>query len=84
MVLNSIRNIIAAFSVGVDASFGDMIAKEEQNSLNNSFKIFEGIYFTVTTILFTATMVLIMPFINLYVGNITDVNYIRPVFSYST
>ena len=82
MVLNSIRNVIAAFSVGVDASFGDMIAKEEQNSLNNSFKIFEGIYFTVTTILFTATLVLIMPFINLYVGNITDVNYIRPVFSY--
>ncbi len=82
LVVNGVKNLVQAFTGGVDASFGDMIAKGEKEALNNSFKVYELFYFTLTTIIFIATFLLIVPFITVYTRGITDANYIRPVFAY--
>lgn len=83
LVINSIKNIICyPFIGGVDAAFGDMIAKDENNTLNKSFKVFEGIYLTISSIVFISTLFLIIPFIKVYTSGITDVNYIRKTFAY--
>ena len=82
MVVSGIKNIIQALTGGVDASFGDMIAKGEKENLNRSFKTYEGFYFTLSTIICTATLLLILPFVSVYTKGITDADYIRPVFSY--
>lgn len=82
LVVNGVKSLVQAFAVGVDASFGDMIAKGEKESLNNSFKIYELFYNTIATIVFVATLLLILPFISVYTRGITDANYCRPIFAY--
>lgn len=80
LVVTGIKKVISSFTSGIDALFGNMIAKEETEKLNNSFKIYETIYFTVITIIFICTLQLITPFVNIYTNGITDINYNRPLF----
>ncbi|MBQ3415914.1 MAG: polysaccharide biosynthesis C-terminal domain-containing protein [Clostridia bacterium] len=82
MVINKIKDIVKSFTGGIDATFGDMIAKEEKKSLKKNFEKYEVIYLTIATILFSTTMFLIIPFVSVYTKEIKDVNYIRPVFAY--
>lgn len=80
LVVKGIKAIIGAFSGGIDATFGDMIAKKETNNLRQKFSIYETIYNTVSTIAFTSAIVLITPFISVYMKGTTDADYIRPLF----
>ena len=82
LVVKGVVSIIQSFSNGIDASFGDMIAKNEYDNLNKKFNMYEVLYFTVITIIFTCTIVLITPFISVYTRGITDANYIRYLFGY--
>ena len=80
-VVKGIKNMVQAMTGGVDASFGDMIAKGEKDNLNKSFKVYELFYFTLITIIYIVAMILIIPFIAVYTKGITDANYYRPVFA---
>ena len=82
MITKGVKSIISAFSGGIDASFGDMIAKNEKDTLNKSFSTYELFYFTIITICYSCTMLLIVPFVSVYMKGITDANYIRPLFGY--
>lgn len=82
LVVRGIKSIIQAFTGGIDASFGDMMAKDEKEQLNKSFNIYEIFYFTITTIAYACTLLLIVPFIKVYTSGINDANYIRPAFAY--
>lgn len=81
LILNGVKNIILAFASGIDASFGSMMANGEEEHLRKSFKIYELFYFSVVTIVFSATLVLIVPFVKVYTYGITDANYIVPIFA---
>lgn len=81
MIIESVKNVVKSFVRGVDAAFGDMIAKDERENLNRNFKIYEAFYFTVTTIVFSAALFLIIPFVSIYTKGINDANYIRPTFA---
>lgn len=80
LVVKGVKALISAFSSGLDASFGDMISKKEDDNLRNKFEIYEIIYFMICTVLFACSIVLIVPFIKIYTHNIHDANYIRPLF----
>ena len=80
-VVNGIKNVVQALTGGVDASFGDMIAKNEIDNLNRSFRTYELFYFTLITIVYIITTVMILPFIKVYTSGITDTNYYRPAFA---
>lgn len=80
IVIKGIKNIIQAFNNGIDASFGDMIAKKEQEALNKRFSAYELFYHTVAAILFISTIVLITPFVSVYMNGVTDADYVRPIF----
>lgn len=82
LIVNGIKNLVQAFTGGVDASFGDMIAKGEKVLLNKSFKVYELFYFTIVTIIFSVTLITIVPFVSVYTRGITDANYYRPIFAY--
>ena len=81
-IISGIKNFIQAFSSGVEASFGNMIANKEKDNLNIKFRVYELIYFSLVTIIFACTIVLILPFIGIYTKGVEDANYYRPVFSY--
>ena len=59
-----------------------MIANNEKENLNKKFGMYEILYNTINTILFTCAMILIVPFISIYTNGITDANYIRYTFGY--
>ena len=80
LVVNGIKKIIQSFTIGIDAIFGDMLVKNEKSNLNKKFSAYEFVYFSITTIVFTSTIILIVPFILVYTSGIKDVNYIRPLF----
>ena len=80
LVVKGIKSLIQAFTSGIDALFGDMIAKNEKDNLNKKFSIYEVLYNMVSVITFTSTIVLIVPFISIYTKGITDANYVRYVF----
>lgn len=82
LVVNGVKSLVQAFIGGIDAAFGDMIAKGEKEALNKNFKTYELFYFTLTTIIFTVTLLMILPFVSVYTKGIVDANYYRPMFAY--
>lgn len=82
LVVSGIEKLVTSFTTGLEAAFGNIIAKGESEVLDRNFRIYELISFSLTTILFTSTAMLILPFITLYTKGVTDANYIRPLFAY--
>lgn len=80
-IVNSMKNIVQAFAGGMDSTLGSMIANGEKENLNKNFKMYEGIYLTIATILFSSTLFLIVPFVEVYTKGINDTNYIRTSFA---
>ncbi|MDY3006749.1 hypothetical protein [Anaerococcus porci] len=80
LIVKGIKALISSFSSGLDAAFGDMLSRNEIENLRNKFDLYEIVYFMICTILFSCSIVLIIPFIKIYTLNINDANYIRPVF----
>lgn len=81
MVISHIQNLAVSFVSGMEALFGDMLAKEEQKQLHETFDLYEMMISIVSVILFSAVAVLILPFVKLYTSGITDTNYREPVFA---
>lgn len=82
LVIKGIKSLIEALTSGIDSSFGDMIARNEQENLNKSFQIYEFLYHTFITIICISTMLLIVPFVKVYTSSVTDANYVRPLFGF--
>lgn len=83
MVIHGLKRLVVSLSTGLEAAFGNMIAKNEQKVLNDNVIAIELVMFNLCTILYTCTAVLILGFVGIYTKNVTDVNYIRPAFAYT-
>ena len=81
MVVSNIQTVITSFSAGMEALFGDMLAKNEIKKLNQTFGRYETMISIITSILLSTAIVLIIPFVSLYTRDVNDVNYIQPVFA---
>lgn len=79
MVMSGISGIVGIFAGGLSASFGDVIARNDQYVLQKAYKEFEFIYYLLISIIYSITLVMIMPFIRIYTEGITDVNYDLPL-----
>lgn len=82
MVVYNIQNITTSFTTGMEALYGDMIAKNEIISLNKVFSRYETLISFITIVLFSTTMVMIIPFIKIYTNGVNDANYIQYQFSF--
>lgn len=80
LVVAGVRKIVQSFSSGIDALFGSIIARKEKENLIKKFSMYEVIFFALTTIVFSCAIVLITPFVSVFTKDVTDVNYIRPLF----
>lgn len=81
MVTKGIRSVVQPLSSEVEAAFGDMIAKRENSNLLKKYSIFEVIYNSAMTIVFSCAIVLIVPFVKVYTTGIADANYINETFA---
>ncbi len=81
LVIRSIWDISSSFAGGMEAAFGELIAKRQPEALHRSCRKYGAILTLVAMVLFGCTGVLIIPFIRLYMAGVTDANYIQPVFA---
>lgn len=81
MVVAQIQNITTSFTAGMEALFGDMLAKKETELLYKTFGYYDTLISTVATFTFSCTAVLILPFVKIYTAGIQDANYYAPAFS---
>lgn len=80
MITGSLTSIIDCVSSGIQAAFGNIIAKNEVSVLNRSFDVFETIIHLMVTVVFGTAGLMIIPFISIYTRGIADVEYVLPLF----
>ena len=81
-VVYGVTSIVLTAATGLEAFFGNMLAKNEKETLNKSFQVVEWITHFVVTLLFAVTFITITPFISVYTKGITDTEYIAPAFGH--
>jgi len=82
MVIAGISGVLSIFISGLSASFGDVIARGELQTLQKTYQEFEHSYYNIITIVYSITFLTIMPFINIYTKGITDANYNIPLVGF--
>ena len=80
LVIKGVKNLAQAFNNGIDASFGDMLAKKEHETIRKKIASYELFYHTIISIIFICTISLISPFVAVYTTGINDTDYIKPIF----
>ena len=80
LIAHGIRQIIVSLNSSIKPMLGNMYAKNEDKTLNDSYSFIEFAFHTVVTLTFTMTGILLIPFIRIYTVNFTDANYIQPFF----
>lgn len=78
MIIGGIAGILGIFTNGLSSSFGDIIAKKQTEILQKTYQEFEFAYYSLITLIYSVSFVMIMSFIGLYTTGITDVNYYEP------
>lgn len=81
MVVAQMQTFISSFATGMEALFGDMLAKKEYDLLDKTFSRYETLICGVSLVLLGTTAVLILPFVLLYTKGITDAEYTQPFFA---
>jgi len=82
-IIRTVRFIIVSVAgVGVEAPFGDMLAKSEHKALRRSVVVNEFLVYGASTLLLACAAVLIVPFVSVYTTTVYDVNYYRPLFAF--
>lgn len=82
MVIKAINSMLRAFTNGISAAFGNMLAKKETEALLHNLRLYELMVYTLSIILYSTTFLLITPFVMVYTDGIIDANYNRPIFGY--
>ena len=63
MVVNAVNQLMTSFSNGLTAGFGEVIAKNEEETLKKSYSSYEYMYFVIMFIVIACMGVLILPFV---------------------
>ena len=80
-VVIGIQQLISCISVGFAAMIGNILYTENQEHIEASFRNIEWFFHTITVLLFTITGLMLIQFIQVYTENVTDENYILPLFA---
>jgi len=81
LVFAGINTICSIVSNAIYASFGEVIAKNDNKILKSSYNIYEWIYLVFISIIFSVTTIIILPFVNVYTKGVADINYILPTLA---
>jgi hypothetical protein len=80
MVVIGIWGILKMVTTGIYSFFGEIIALKDAARLKRVYNDFECFYLTLIACVFSAALILVMPFITLYTRDFTQVSYIRPLW----
>lgn len=81
LVMGGIKQLLNIFTYSSEAVLGNMWAKGEKDSIRKNLSYFEYMVSSFISIVFPCTILLILPFVSLYVKGINDVEYVLPVYA---
>lgn len=76
LVANGLQQICGFLGTGLQASFGDLIARGETELLGRVYAEYEVLVYSFLAIAVSCGLALIMPFMSLYTSGFTDADYI--------
>lgn len=82
MVISGINGVLNIFVSGLPAGFGEVIAKNEIETLKKTTNQFEVAYYFVLSVTYGLTFVLILPFISVYTKDFSDAHYYLPSLAF--
>ncbi len=80
-IVAAIQSLIIAVSDSCSAAFGDLLAEGDDEKTNHNFDRFEFVQTSLTTVLYTITVIMLVPFVRIYTKGIHDADYIQPLFA---
>jgi len=81
LVIYSIKTIVLSLTGGMEALFGNMIAREEYDELFHTFERYKLMLTFAIIVLFGTTGIMILSFVKIYTAGITDADYVQPLFA---
>ena len=80
-VINVLENLLLSVSSGISGLVGRLIARKEIAELNRIVDRYEACNNVLATGVATVCAILILPFVSIYTGGVTDAEYHQPVFA---
>jgi Na+-driven multidrug efflux pump len=80
-VIYVLEQLLASISSGVSGLVGRLIARKEIAELNRIVDRYEACNNVLATSVATVCTILILPFVSIYTGGVTDVQYHQPFFA---
>ncbi len=81
MIVNSLNTLYQSAAVAIQSAAGQVWAREDKKEISYMFSIVELCLHKATIFLFCCAGLLIVPFIKVYTVDITDADYIQPLFA---
>jgi len=82
MITNSVKTIVNSVSNAILPSIGNVYVSSNIDELNDVFDQYVFLIYTISTVIFSCTAILLIPFVHIYTHNIKDTNYIQPLFGF--
>lgn len=80
-VVYTLEQLLLSISAGLGGLVGRLIAREEIAELNRIVDRYEACNNVLATGVATVCAILILPFVSIYTGGVTDVHYHQPLFA---
>lgn len=80
-VINVLEYLMSSISSGISALVGRLIAGKESEELNRVVDRYEACNNVLATGVATVCAILILPFVSIYTGGVTDAQYHQPLFA---
>lgn len=81
LILENLIKVQQAFTNNLEAVFGDIWARGEKEKFAEKLSTLEYLMYAFLLLVYTTTGSLILPFMRIYTDEVTDANYILPVFA---
>ncbi len=81
IITTGARRTLQSISSALSPNIGHIYASGDTERLKRKFYQMELIYFAITSFVFTIIVRFAIPFVYIYVGDITDAEYIQPLFA---
>ncbi len=75
-IVKNLKQLMQNFTTGLEGAFGNIWAKGDRELFRARFGTYEFLSFSFSSVVFTCTGLLLLPFMAIYTRGITDANYL--------
>ncbi|SEW42655.1 polysaccharide biosynthesis protein [[Clostridium] fimetarium] len=80
-VISSLSNLVTVVLGNVEAVFGDMVARNEQEIMKKQVPVYDLFSKIISCSCFVTSIILISRFVQLYTKGVSDIDYYQPLFA---